>query len=169
MAANLEIKASLAGSELAAAQAQRLGAEYAGELHHIDVYFRTVNGRLKLRTINGAAAELIAYERDEESDERLSRFERLRVDDPESLRRMLETALGVRGVVEKRRTLWMYGDTRIHIDEVRDLGYFLEIEVPVVDGSDRAARTMRTLLEGFQVAPEAYIRSSYIDLLSGRG
>lgn len=169
MAENLEIKASLPNRDLAIAQAQRLGAEPAGSFHQIDVYFHTQIGRLKLRTINRSESELIYYERGEDADERLSRFERYPAHDPDLLRRMLETACGIRGVVEKERTLWMFGDARIHFDEVRNLGSFLEIEVPVAGKPDQAAQTMRTLVEGLQIAPADYIRSSYIDLLTLRG
>jgi predicted adenylyl cyclase CyaB len=169
MAANLEIKASLPDKDAAAAQARRMGAEHVGTLRQVDVYFKTASGRLKLRTIDGMRSELIFYERGEDADQRLSRFERYTADNPDLLRRMLETACGIRGVVEKERSLWMYGDTRIHIDEVRDLGQFLEIEVPVPGSSGDPAEIMRILIEGFQLAPGAYIRSSYIDLLTGEG
>ena len=169
MAANLEIKAFLPERELALAKAREMGAKHAGSLHQVDVYFNTRQGRLKLRTINGTQAELIFYERGESSDQRLSRFERYNAEHPDLLRQMLESACGVRGVVEKERTLWMYGETRIHFDEVRNLGSFLEIEVPVAGKPDAAAEIMHTLLEGFQIAPEAYIRTSYIDLIAGPG
>ncbi len=166
MASNLEIKASLTGKEVAVAQALRMGAVHAGSIHHVDVYFKTTTGRLKLRTIDGVHSELIFYERGEGSDQRLSQFERYPVEHPGQLRRMLERAYAVRGVIEKERNLWMYGQTRIHIDEVLNLGSFLEIEVPVPCSSGDPEEIMQTLLDGFQLAPEAYIRSSYIDLIA---
>ena len=36
-------------------------------------------------------------------------------------------------VVNKKRDLWMTGHTRIHLDSVRKLGKFLELET-VIDG-----------------------------------
>lgn len=41
-------------------------------------------------------------------------------------------ALGVKGLVKKKRMLWLYNQTRIHVDEVEGLGNFLELEVGLV-------------------------------------
>ena len=41
----------------------------------------------------------------------------------------LSKALGVKGVVNKRRKLYMVGQTRIHVDHVEGLGDFMELEV----------------------------------------
>ena len=38
----------------------------------------------------------------------------------------LAEALGVRSVVRKRREIYLYHNVRIHLDEVCDLGRFLE-------------------------------------------
>ena len=41
----------------------------------------------------------------------------------------LGQALGVKGVVRKRRMLYMIGQTRVHMDQVEGLGDFMELEV----------------------------------------
>lgn len=38
-------------------------------------------------------------------------------------------ALGVKGIVKKKRELYMVGQTRVHLDEVEGLGNFMELEV----------------------------------------
>jgi predicted adenylyl cyclase CyaB len=166
MASNLEIKARLADRERACAQAERMGARYEAILHQVDVYFNVPHGRLKLRSIDGRTAELIYYDRDESANQLRSRYERCRAADAEQLRHVLESAYGVRGVVEKKRILWMYHDTRIHFDEVKGLGSFMEIEVPVTDPAHLAEQTMSLLLAGFQIDSSAYCRASYVDLLA---
>ncbi len=165
MAANIEIKAHLSDREAAQSAASTMGAQYEATLQQVDVYFRAQRGRLKLRSIDNRTAELIFYNRDERQDQLRSRYERCRAADSDQLRHVLESAYGIRGVVEKRRILWMYKDTRIHFDEVKGLGSFLEIEVPMGEHPDQAEATMRYLLEGFRITPEAYVRESYIDLL----
>ena len=42
--------------------------------------------------------------------------------------------LKVEAVVEKKRLLYMYDNTRIHLDEVKGLGKFLELETLVLSG-----------------------------------
>lgn len=42
---------------------------------------------------------------------------------------MLSASLGVKGEVRKRRHLFIYQQTRIHLDRVDGLGNFLEFEV----------------------------------------
>ena len=37
--------------------------------------------------------------------------------------------MGVKGEVRKRRHLFIYEQTRIHVDEVEGLGNFMELEV----------------------------------------
>jgi len=41
----------------------------------------------------------------------------------------LGLALGIKGVLRKRRTLYMIGQTRVHLDQVEGLGDFMELEV----------------------------------------
>ena len=43
----------------------------------------------------------------------------------------LGLAMGVRGVVCKRRMLYMIGQTRVHMDHVEGLGDFMELEVQI--------------------------------------
>lgn len=45
------------------------------------------------------------------------------------LKNVLSRALGVCGVVEKKRKLYMIDNTRVHIDSVQGLGDFMELEV----------------------------------------
>ena len=43
----------------------------------------------------------------------------------------LGLAVGVKGVVRKRRMLYMVGQTRVHLDQVEGLGDFMELEVQI--------------------------------------
>lgn len=44
-------------------------------------------------------------------------------------RNLLTMTLGVRAVVKKRRQLFLFGRTRMHLDDVEGLGHFLELGV----------------------------------------
>ena len=45
------------------------------------------------------------------------------------MKELLSHSLGVKGTVKKTRTLYMVGQTRIHVDKVDNLGDFMELEV----------------------------------------
>jgi len=44
----------------------------------------------------------------------------------------LGQALGIKGVVRKRRMVYMIGQTRVHLDQVEGLGEFMELEVQIL-------------------------------------
>ena len=83
--------------------------------------------------------------------------------DSADMKGLLATALGVHAVVKKVRLLYMVGRTRIHLDEVEDLGSFLEIEVvltecePVADGEAEAAEVR----EHLDISADDLVSGSY--------
>jgi predicted adenylyl cyclase CyaB len=165
VATNLELKCRLATCAEAHDAARRLGAVLHASLTQTDTYFRVPHGRLKLRSINGTAAELIQYERPDQ-EVRWSSYVRVPITDPAALEEALTKSLGVRCVVEKLRTVYLYGTARIHVDDVRGLGSFLEFEV-VETAPKAAAVLMEELRKAFSVRPEAIIGGSYSDMLEG--
>jgi len=102
---NLELKARLANPTVVAPALLALGAQSGGRLDQVDTYFVVPAGRLKLREIAGAEAQLIAYDRPETQAHRVSQFRVSRVVDPAGMRQVLSTSLGVLGTVSKRREL----------------------------------------------------------------
>jgi adenylate cyclase, class 2 len=164
MATNLELKARIPSPDDLRERASRLGARPAGLLEQRDTYFRVPRGRLKLRECTASPAELIFYEREETSGERWSRYERVPVVEPEALKAVLALAGGILAVVEKRRTLFLFRNARIHSDEVTGLGTFLEFEI--VGGESPDARALMKLLrEHFGIREEMVVRGSYADLI----
>jgi predicted adenylyl cyclase CyaB len=147
-----------------------LGARAAAVLHQRDTYFHVRHGRLKLREIapeGGApSAELIQYARPDESSARTSDYVIAPVADAASMREALARALGVRVVVAKRRSLFLWRHTRIHLDEVEGLGSFLELETVVTDQSDSDARAeLAEAAAALGIRDEERIALSYADLL----
>ena len=57
---------------------------------------------------------------------------------PESLAEAFDAALGTIVVVSKRRRLFLWEGVRIHLDEVEDLGSFMEFEAVLPDAGDLA-------------------------------
>jgi predicted adenylyl cyclase CyaB len=167
--ANLELKASLPNMDSARRAALALeDVQSCGFLAQIDTYFTVKNGRLKLREIENAAgssAEMIYFERPERSSVRLSRYEIVPVENPESLKRMIGMAVGIRGVVAKRREPILWQNSRIHLDQVDDLGSFIEFEVCSVGDDTDDRRRMRAFMDEFGIGDADTIRASYSELL----
>jgi predicted adenylyl cyclase CyaB len=80
---------------------------------------------------------------------------------------VLGRVLGIRGVVDKRREVFRLGASRIHLDEVRGLGSFLEIEVVLRPGDTPAEgeRIARDLLATLGIPDEALVAQAYVDLV----
>ena len=158
------------------ARARALGFDLWGDLRQTDTYFDTPSGRMKLRETAGFPAELVFYERDEHNERRPSDYQLAAVPNGEGMKALLAAALGVRAVVRKRRTLLLLDTTRMHLDtfvtstrcdsgETRELGSFLEFEVPVKDDHhSAAAERLVWLLDEFGLRWEECIRQSYADL-----
>jgi predicted adenylyl cyclase CyaB len=132
-----------------------------------DTFFEVPRGRLKLRAFADGTAELISYLRSDVGGPRESRFAKAPVSDPAALAAVLSAALGTAGVVRKRRFLYRRGPTRIHLDEVEDLGSFLELEVELADdqSTNEGERVARELMARLGIAEEDLIATAYVDLL----
>ncbi|HEV7126253.1 MAG TPA: class IV adenylate cyclase [Ktedonobacterales bacterium] len=191
---NVEVKLRCTEQTLAqvGARAQALGARLAGRLEQVDTYFVAPRGRLKLREIRaaGRAAEawLIGYGRPDTTGARVSAYEMVPVHDPAALLATLGGPLGVRVRVEKVRAVWLLRHTRIHLDEVRGLGAFVELETVVVgpagarraDADDDAdadgavdvvagERELRELVAALGLRLTDGLAGSYADLVEERG
>lgn len=129
MGCNVEIKARLADFALARKRIEIIADSGPSVIEQEDTFFACPNGRLKVRTFSETEGELIYYKRPDSSEPRISHYIRSKSSDPRSLCDVLSSALGVRGIVRKKRTLYIAGQTRIHLDQVEYLGSFVELEV----------------------------------------
>jgi adenylate cyclase, class 2 len=161
---NLELKVPLHDPAAACEIATSLGASDFGESRQFDTYFAIERGRLKLREVERQGAELIFYQRPDEGPERWSDYSTAPVEDPAAMKALLTAALGVRGVVSKRRRVFLWNQCRIHVDEVEDLGSFLEFEI-ISTGYDADAQArMTALIQAFRVDIRQAVLGSYVDL-----
>ncbi|HEY9067669.1 MAG TPA: class IV adenylate cyclase [Burkholderiaceae bacterium] len=171
MARNVEIKAALVDFDAALARAGALADRGPELIEQDDTFFACPHGRLKLRAFADGRGELIAYQRPDAHGPKTSDYTIAPVADPAALRTTLERALGSVGRVVKRRTLFLVGRTRVHLDRVAGLGDFLELEVVLRDGEAEAAGTAEAhaLLERLGIAATQLVATAYVDLLRERG
>jgi adenylate cyclase class IV len=167
---NIESKFRYADHDVVLARALEAGASDEGFLHQRDQFFGVSKGRLKLRTLDGAASELIAYDREDRPDARASEYGRYPTSDSTSLADVLERALPRTGVVEKTRHLLLLRNTRIHLDDVVGLGRFIELET-VIDKQSQsaAAREHHEVITTLGLGGAERIAVAYLDLSKGKG
>jgi len=135
-----------------------------------DTFFVTEKGRLKLRVFKDGQGELIFYDRPDTDGPKLSDYATSVVGDPDSMRRVLGMTLGIKGQVKKTRLLFMYGRTRIHVDQVHTLGNFMELEVMLDDEEsvEEGSKVADDLLDKLGIPKENLISGAYLDKLNAR-
>ena len=167
---NVEIKAYSSKLEQQRSILLAQGAVFKGIDHQIDTYFNIPNGRLKLRqgTIENY---LIHYQRPNQAGPKVSDVQLYQPNHSDSLLNILGQSLGIKVVVDKKRAIYFIGNVKFHLDEVKGLGTFIEIEAIDSDGSitkeslHQQCQYYVTLLGIFN---EELIQYSYSDLILRR-
>jgi len=142
-------------------------ADFKGTDHQIDTYFKVYNGRLKLRegTIENF---LIFYEREDKGGPKQSDIILFSSDPKSSLKEMLVRSLGILVTVDKSREIYFIDNVKFHIDTVKDLGTFMEIEAIDSDGNigrEKLLKQCNQYLSEFGIKDDDLISVSYSDLL----
>jgi len=166
---NIEIKARYPDLAKARGIALGLKAQWVGHDRQVDTFFKVPKGRLKLRESSLKGAQLIPYLRPNVRGPKTSQYVVIPIPEAAKTKLLLRKTLGLEGVVEKNRELYLSGNVRIHLDRVKGLGNFLEFEAVIVKdtASIRKAETkkVKKLLKVFQVEPKDLLENSYRDLL----
>ena len=166
---NVEIKMELRDPALARTVALHLGAIHAATFHQIDTYFKVPSGRLKKRESDGEpegkTVEYIVYERPDKPSAKISEYSIY--DEIGAKARFGNLDLPRLAVVDKKREVFLLDNVRIHLDDVKGLGKFLEFEAIV--SPSRNVRTCREQLDiligEFKVVTGEVIAVSYCDMV----
>ena len=162
---NFEFKARLRNESQVRAALKRLRARYVGTDRQVDTYFNVEAGRLKIREGKIENA-LIFYHRTNSAKARRSSVELMLLPRRNPLRLILGEAIKPKVVVDKRREIYFVGNVKIHLDNVRRLGKFVEVEAITRTGSMRRARTQALKFQKlFGVAAGDIVPLSYSDMI----
>ncbi|OGN32927.1 MAG: hypothetical protein A3I39_02345 [Candidatus Yanofskybacteria bacterium RIFCSPLOWO2_02_FULL_47_9b] len=128
---NIETKVKLNNWDATRSQVAMF-ASFSGNLKQKDSYFMLGNKRLKTREGPNRLG-LIYYVRPDALKAKNSHYFLWHLNKVLFLitKSVLSIFLGIKKVVEKERYLYLYKNTRIHIDKVKNLGNFLELETVV--------------------------------------
>jgi predicted adenylyl cyclase CyaB len=164
-ARNVELKARVGDLASARKVALRLATESLGIERQVDTYFFCPHGRMKLREIDGGVAQLIWYDRADELRSKDSDY--LLVEVSANRARRLKAEMGIRGVVSKRREIFLCGNVRIHLDDVQGLGQFIEFEAMLGEriSESTGRRQVAELRKEFHISDADLMAESYADLL----
>ena len=80
----------------------------------------------------------------------------------------MTNALGVLTVVDKTREIYFIDNVKFHLDSVKDLGTFVEIEAINKEGTiekDKLFEQCKFYLDLFKIAEDELIKVSYSDML----
>jgi predicted adenylyl cyclase CyaB len=170
MARNVEIKAHIVSVDALLPRVAALADRGPIEIGQDDTFFACTQGRVKLRAFTERDGELIFYRRADGAGPKESFYLRSPTASPDTLREVLALAWGVVGRVRKRRTLFMIGRTRVHLDVVEGLGHFLELEVMLDDGEavDDGVREAHVLMAQLGIEPSQGVEGAYLDLLAAQ-
>ena len=166
---NIEIKASCNNPEIIEEILLKNNAKYIGEDHQIDTYFTTEKGRLKLRE-GKIENSLILYNRIETKGLKKSEVILYKPNENiKSLKQILENTLKVWVIVDKTRKIFFIENVKFHIDKVKYLGSFIEIEA--IDnsgniGEEKLRKQCNKYIDLLKVDSSNFIDKSYSDLIS---
>jgi predicted adenylyl cyclase CyaB len=167
MARNIEIKAPVWELDAIRTRARSLASSPGEMLEQTDTFFAVPGGRLKVREFANGTGELISYQRPDQRGPKESVYTRYPCENAQALSETLGKVLPVRGIVLKRREVFLVGRTRIHLDQVQSLGSFVELEVVLSDGesAERGEHVALELLRKLEISESRLVAQAYIDLL----
>lgn len=164
---NIEIKAKSSNSNKIRQILKNKKADFKGLDHQVDTYFKVNYGRLKLRE-GDIENYLIHYQREDQEGPKQSNVTLLKSPPDSALKVILTKSLGLLVIVDKQREIYFIENVKFHIDEVKDLGSFIEIEAIDKDGligKDKLSQQCKQYMELFSIKNADLISCSYSDLL----
>jgi len=138
----------------------------AKKLNQVDTYFIVKKGHLKIREINKKSFELIFYQRPNKKIAKTSNYEVIGLNKNQSkeIKRILKISLVIKNIIKKTRFLYLYKNTRIHLDNVSGLGKFIELETVLKKINNQKAKIEhKKLIKILNLNKEEKIRKSYCD------
>lgn len=170
MAKNIEVKARTSDLKHKLKLALKIADGIPESFYQKDTFFYSNKGRIKLREFGEGYGELIYYIRDDSYGPKESEYFITKTSDTDSLLIILDKTLGIKGIVEKNRTLILCGQTRIHLDQVEGLGSFIELEVILKPDQQQpeVIEIAEGIIKALDIGENDLVDVAYIDLILGK-
>ena len=164
---NIEIKAKCSEPSVIRKILKSRNADFKGIDHQIDTYFHARNGRFKMRE-GSIEYSLVFYDREDIAGPKRSDviYYHPRKTDP--IKQQLLKSVGELVIVDKQREIYYIDNIKFHIDSVKDLGSFVEIEA--IDrtgdiGAEKLYIQCEEYLKLFRIPEADLLTNSYSDML----
>ncbi len=164
---NIEIKVKCSDIEHVRKILKSRNADYKGLDHQIDTYFKVAHGRLKLREGNIEHA-LVFYQRNDQEGPKESQVILYKNEPKPGLKAALEAACGTLVVVDKKREIYFIDNVKFHLDDVKSLGGYCEIEAIDLDGNlgrEKLLTQCKDYMQLLGINNEDLVSCSYSDLM----
>lgn len=164
---NIEIKAKCSDPQFIRNILIEKNALFKGTDNQKDTYFKVRNGRMKMREGN-IEYSLVHYDREDISGPKRSDVLYYHPRKEDLIKQQLEKAIGVLVVVDKKREIYYIDNIKFHIDEVKELGSFVEIEAIDKTGdisSEVLYEQCKEYLNLFKIESDDLLTNSYSDML----
>jgi len=142
-------------------------AVFIGEDRQVDTYFFSPKGRLKIREGN-IENSLIFYQRDNISGPKNSNVILEKISPDSEIKNILIAAYDAKVAVEKKRKIFFIENVKFHVDTVKNLGDFVEIEAIDKYGTigEKVLNEQCTkYIELLGIKSEDLLNDSYSDML----
>jgi len=161
---NFEIKVRINKLDEILNLIKKSGAVFDCKMHHVDRYFNVGSYKKKIREIDDKDIQLISYSRREKVGRKESEYDIKTLTTKEKSDFLDKHKIVC--TVDKTRELWIYKHTRVHIDFVKGLGRFLELEIVMDDiNTEEGVREFNTILKLLEINKKDSVACSYSDLI----
>lgn len=166
---NIELKISVKNFKETIRKLKKISASSKGKFSQVDTYYKSKNGRLKIREIDHKIYQLITYYRQDQAESKISDYtiKSLNKKELKQYKWHLGRINGKSVKVSKKRELWLYKNTRVHLDRVQGLGKFIELETVVKNQNDlqQFKKEHQEIINLLNLSYFTKISKSYSDLL----
>ena len=163
----IEIKAKYKNHNRLRAILKSKNAKFKGRYHQIDTYFKVNSGKLKLREEN-KENRLVYYRRENKEGPKQSNVIEFKFNPKLPIKEILTKSLGILVIVDKKREIYYIDNVKFHLDVVKNLGKFFEIEALDHRGNiskEKLIKQCKFFLDLFGIPKSDLISVSYSDLL----
>ena len=142
-------------------------AKFIGVDNQVDTYFKVEEGRLKIRK-GDFENYLVYYNREDKEDSKQSNVELYSLLKHSYLEKIIRKTHDILVIIDKKREIYFINNVKFHIDYVKNLGTFIEIEaisknktIPI----EKIKKQCDYYKSLFNINNKDLIKNSYSDML----